>query len=456
MRKINLLKFISIFIILYSFSISYAQNSPNESSEQKASRNYFEELPLAERVQIQEDLIWTGDYNGMAKGVFGSMTYRALASFQKKSSATPNGILNQLTRSRLTKEALKNSSALSFKVVKDSKINALIGLPLSIIKKEAANSLGGTRWQSEDERLTINTRHFELNDQDFKTYYEKQLETNSPERKITYKFYRDDLLVIMGETKAGKFYIRMVSDGINAKGFNIAFEKSQTALYDRVVIAMANSFDPLFPSTEDVSKGIPSDQAASSQQKESTPSIGEKENLVQNHSENSQIALQISDNKVLSFSKVSCASPKIKDIPLAKIKSNNHFILYEVSQKLSSASLSIGALDTDKVYLLSQDKGKQIVQIGEMEKRKLLAALPVQAQETIIFSPKGELVGLVDTVKSRIDINGVSPYSFVKYTPSSEIIDFLGDSYTQQKVENGNLSAYELSRKIPLLQIDCK
>ena len=38
-------------------------------------------LPQADRVRIQQDLIWTGDYNGVANGDFGE---RAIAAVKRR------------------------------------------------------------------------------------------------------------------------------------------------------------------------------------------------------------------------------------------------------------------------------------------------------------------------------------------------------------------------------------
>ena len=52
-----------------------ADKSAPSKAEKKAATDAiaasYEAIPLAERVSIQSDLIWTGDYNGMLNGEFG-------------------------------------------------------------------------------------------------------------------------------------------------------------------------------------------------------------------------------------------------------------------------------------------------------------------------------------------------------------------------------------------------
>ncbi len=50
----------------------------------KAILDSYNAIPLAERVAIQSDLIWTGDYNGVVSGEFGDRSIAAVKAFQKR------------------------------------------------------------------------------------------------------------------------------------------------------------------------------------------------------------------------------------------------------------------------------------------------------------------------------------------------------------------------------------
>src|SRR6478735_4786642 len=41
-------------------------------------------IPLTERIAIQNDLVWTGDYNGLINGDFGERAIAAVKAFQKR------------------------------------------------------------------------------------------------------------------------------------------------------------------------------------------------------------------------------------------------------------------------------------------------------------------------------------------------------------------------------------
>ena len=60
-----------------------------------ASKSAFERLDEAERKTIQNELIWTGDFNGVAGGEFGKRTYDAMLAFERRTrSPAADGILN--------------------------------------------------------------------------------------------------------------------------------------------------------------------------------------------------------------------------------------------------------------------------------------------------------------------------------------------------------------------------
>ena len=67
-----------------------------------------------------------------------------------------------------------------------------------------------------------------------------------PGRKITYKLLRPDFFVVTGETATGRFYRRLAAGPDGLRGFSIGYDKALAADLDRLVIAIAASFEP-FP-----------------------------------------------------------------------------------------------------------------------------------------------------------------------------------------------------------------
>ena len=62
-------------------------------------------IPLAERIAIQFDLAWTGDYNGLVNGEFNDKTTAAIKTFQRDRKFKETGTLNPQERALLAAAA---------------------------------------------------------------------------------------------------------------------------------------------------------------------------------------------------------------------------------------------------------------------------------------------------------------------------------------------------------------
>src|SRR5207247_10326443 len=104
-------------------------------------------IPLAERVAIQNDLIWTGDYNGVLSGEFGDRSVAAVKAFQKRNGAKETGVLNQPERAALAAAAKPKQDAVGWRMVDDLATGARVGVPSKLVP-QASTITGGMRWAS--------------------------------------------------------------------------------------------------------------------------------------------------------------------------------------------------------------------------------------------------------------------------------------------------------------------
>lgn len=211
----------------------------------EAARVAFEALPEAERKAIQEGLIWTGNYNAAADGTFGRQTLEAIVAFQRSVKEAPTGILSESGRKNLKAATQRAKSAAGFTVVKDPVAGVQIGVPAKVLPKQDTNPNGGSRWQSADLKVTLDTR-LGPPDTTLQTLYERNLAIQTPGRAVGYKLLRPDFFVISGETPTGRFYTRYASGPPGIRGFSIGYDKTLGADLDRLVVAIASSFVP-FP-----------------------------------------------------------------------------------------------------------------------------------------------------------------------------------------------------------------
>lgn len=220
--------------------------APAPNPQLAAAQASFESLPEAERKAIQTDLIWTGNLNSAASGGYGPLTFRAINAF-KAGKGAADGLLAPAERRVLAQQGQAARDAAGFRIVSDARTGIRLGVPLTVLPRAEATPSGGSRWQSADGKVTLDlsaTPPGEGLDQIFERATAPT--PNNPSRRITYKLLRPDFFVVTGETPTGKFYRRLAAGPQGLRGFSIGYDKALSPVVDKLVIAIASSFEP-FP-----------------------------------------------------------------------------------------------------------------------------------------------------------------------------------------------------------------
>lgn len=221
-----------------------AQPRPADPRLEAATR-IFEGLSEAERKAIQADLIWTGHLNSAATGNFGPLTFRAVNGF-KAGRGQPDGQLSRAERQELARLARTAREAAGFAVVTDERTGVRIGIPQRLLPKREALPNGGSRWQSADGRITLDVSAGPASEP-LAALFERQIAVNpNVPRRITYKLLQPSFFVVAGETPGGRFFRRQASGPSGLRGFSVGYDKAVAASFDKVVTAIADSFEP-FP-----------------------------------------------------------------------------------------------------------------------------------------------------------------------------------------------------------------
>jgi len=209
----------------------------------ESAKAAFEALPEAERKALQDALVWTGDLNSVVTGTFGKRTHDALNAYRTRTGGGA-GLLDPAGRAGLVRAGAAARAAAGFLVKPDPASGAVLGLPERLLPKRAPIP-GGTRWQSADGRITVETKSFAPGESSLEAVFAR-LTAPSPERRVTYKLQRPDFLVVTAETPTGKSYVRYGAGAAGLRGLTIGYDKALADTFDRLVIAIANSFVP-FP-----------------------------------------------------------------------------------------------------------------------------------------------------------------------------------------------------------------
>src|SRR5665647_1339973 len=77
-------------------------------------------MAQAERLAIQSDLAWTGQYNGAITGEVSERMVAAIKAFQKDRGGKQTGVLNPQERSALAETARRRQENVGWKIVTDA------------------------------------------------------------------------------------------------------------------------------------------------------------------------------------------------------------------------------------------------------------------------------------------------------------------------------------------------
>lgn len=211
-----------------------------------AAKIAYEALPETERKAIQNDLVWSGDYNGVVDGGYGRRTHDGILAFERRTKAQADGILSAAERKTLADLAGRARERVKFAVLSDAKSGTRLGIPATMLTRRS-DVAGGTQWSGAIGEANLTTRKLEA--VTLEALYETRVSDTAQGRKVTYKVLRPDWFVIAGETGGRRFYTRYAK-GPNDKGENelrgytISYEGSAAVQWEPLVIAIANSFEP--------------------------------------------------------------------------------------------------------------------------------------------------------------------------------------------------------------------
>ena len=211
----------------------------------KAVLDSYNVIPLAERVAIQSDLIWTGDYNGVVSGEFGDRSIAAVKAFQKRSGAKETGVLNPQERAALAAAAKPKQDTVGWRIVDDLATGARVGVPAKLMPN--TNVSGGiSRWSSQRSETSAETFRIAQTGTALAPIFER-MKKEPAGRKTEYGVLRDDFFVISGLQNLKKFYVRAQLRGDEVRGITILYDQAMAGIMEPVVVAMSSAY-AAFPS----------------------------------------------------------------------------------------------------------------------------------------------------------------------------------------------------------------
>src|SRR5450432_3249641 len=201
-------------------------------------------MAQAERLALQSDLAWVGQYNGAITGDVSERMVNAIKEFQKARGGKQTGALNPQERGILADTARKRQENVGWKIVTDAGTGVRLGIPTKLVPQQTSDA-NGAKWTSSTGTIQIQlARHKEANPTTAKLAEKEKKEAG---RNIDYTVVKPDFFVLSGLQGLKKFYLRGTFRGDEVRILTILYDQATENTVEPVVIAMSSAFNP-FPS----------------------------------------------------------------------------------------------------------------------------------------------------------------------------------------------------------------
>jgi peptidoglycan hydrolase-like protein with peptidoglycan-binding domain len=201
-------------------------------------------MAQAERLAIQSDLAWVGEYNGAISGDVSERMVEAIKQYQKTAGGKATGVLNPKERIVLAETARRRQDNVGWKIVTDAGTGVRLGIPTKLVPQQSADA-SGAKWSSATGTIQIQlARRKEANPTTAKLAEREKKEPAG--RNIDYTVVKPDFFVLSGLQGLKKFYVRGTFKGDEVRILTILYDQATENTVEPVVIAMSSAFNP-FP-----------------------------------------------------------------------------------------------------------------------------------------------------------------------------------------------------------------
>jgi peptidoglycan hydrolase-like protein with peptidoglycan-binding domain len=201
-------------------------------------------MAQAERLAIQSDLAWAGQYNGAISGEVSERMVAAIKEFQKDRGGKPTGVLNPQERGVLAETARRRQDNVGWKIVTEAGTGARLGIPTKLVPQQSSDA-SGAKWSSSTGTVQIQLARRKQADPTTVKLAEQEKKEPAG-RKVEYTVVKPDFFVLSGMQGLKKFYVRGQYKGDEVRILTILYDQATEGTVEPVVIAMSSAFNP-FP-----------------------------------------------------------------------------------------------------------------------------------------------------------------------------------------------------------------
>jgi peptidoglycan hydrolase-like protein with peptidoglycan-binding domain len=197
-----------------------------------------------ERLAIQADLAWVGQYNGAISGDVSERMVESIKEFQKANGGKPTGVLNPKERIVLAETGRRRRENAGWKIVTDLATGAQLGIPTKLVPQQTTDG-NGTKWSSPTGTIQVLlTRRKEAEPATARLADREKKEPAG--RTVDYTVVKPTFFVLSGLQGLKKFYVRGTFKGDEVRILTILYDQATENTVEPVVIAMSSAFNP-FP-----------------------------------------------------------------------------------------------------------------------------------------------------------------------------------------------------------------
>jgi peptidoglycan hydrolase-like protein with peptidoglycan-binding domain len=201
-------------------------------------------MAQAERLALQSDLAWVGQYNGAITGDVSERMVNAIKEFQKARGGRETGVLNPQERGVLADTAKRRQENVGWKIINDPGTGVRLGIPTKLTPQQTSDATGA-KWTSPTGTVQIQlARRKEANPTTAKL---AEREKKEARRAVDYTVVKPDFFVLSGLQGLKKFYLRGTFKGDEVRILTILYDQATENTVEPVVIAMSSAFNA-FPS----------------------------------------------------------------------------------------------------------------------------------------------------------------------------------------------------------------
>ena len=217
---------------------SAAAGAPN--GKPSGLQDTYAEVPPAERMAIQNDLTWGGDFSGPIDGEFSERLVAAVKAYQSRHKNPVTGVMSPAERAALAAAVEPRKQEVGWRLVEDPVTGARLGLPGKFATKTTALQ-NGTRWASAQGQLQVETFRIDTG-ATLEAVFEQQ--KKMPRRRVSSSALQADSFVISGMQGLKKMVVRGAARNGEVRGITILYDQAMEGTMDPLVAPMASAFVP--------------------------------------------------------------------------------------------------------------------------------------------------------------------------------------------------------------------